>query len=80
MLTKTDKELKSMLHLCAMAAVRTIRTKGIIQDYYKRKILEGKSKMSALNAVRNKIVLIAFAVIKNNNLFDNKFQFSFEIS
>lgn len=72
-----DKDLKAMLHLCAMAAVRT---KGIIQDYYKRKILEGKSKMSALNAVRNKIVLIAFAVIKNNNLFDNKFQFSFEIS
>jgi transposase len=72
-----DKELKAMLHLCAMAS---IRTKGIIQDYYQRKVLEGKSKMSALNAVRNKIVLIAFSVIKNNNLFDNNFQFSFEIS
>lgn len=72
-----DKDLKAMLHLCAMAS---IRTKGIIQDYYKRKVLEGKSKMSALNAVRNKIVLIAFSVIKNNNLFDNNFKFSFDIS
>lgn len=69
-----DKELKTTLHLAAMAA---IRTPGVIQDYYKRKIETGKSKMSALNAVRNKIVLIAFSVIKNNNLFDNNFQFSF---
>jgi transposase len=72
-----DKELKKMLHLAAMAA---IRTKGIIQDYYLRKQKEGKSKMSVLNAIRNKIALIAFAVIKNNKLFDNNHQFSFEIS
>jgi transposase len=70
-----DKELKATLHLAAMAA---IKSKGVVQDYYKRKIAEGKSKMSALNAVRNKIVLIAFALIKNNILFDNNFHFSFD--
>ncbi len=72
-----DKELKKMLHLAAMAAVRT---KGAIQDYYIRKQKEGKAKMSVLNAIRNKIALIAFAVIKNNKLFDKNHQFSFEIS
>jgi transposase len=72
-----DKQLKSMLHLAAMAAVRT---KGTIQDYYIRKQNEGKAKMSVLNAIRNKIALIAFAVIKNNKLFDKNHQFSFEIS
>jgi transposase len=72
-----DKQLKSMLHLAAMAAVRT---KGTIQDYYLRKQKEGKAKMSVLNAIRNKIALIAFAVVKNNKLFDKNYQFSFEIS
>jgi transposase len=59
-----------------MAAVRT---KGTIQDYYIRKQNEGKSKMSVLNAIRNKIASIAFAVTKNNKLFDKNHQFSFEI-
>jgi transposase len=72
-----DKEIKSMLHLAAMGA---IRTKGAIQDYYIRKQKEGKAKMSVLNAIRNKIALIAFAVIKNNKIFDKNHQFSFEIS
>jgi transposase len=72
-----DKELKTILHLAALAAVKT---KGVIQDYYKRKQEQGKPKMSALNAVRNKIALIAFAVIKNNKLFDKNYEFSFEIS
>lgn len=72
-----DKEIKKMLHLAAMGA---IRTKGTIQDYYIRKQKEGKAKMSVLNAIRNKIALIAFAVVKNNKLFDKNYQFSFEIS
>jgi hypothetical protein len=36
--------------------------------------------MSVLNAVRNKIASIAFAVIKNNKLFDKNHQFSFALS
>ena len=35
------------------------------QDYYYGKIEEGKSKMSVLNAVRNKLIHIAMALIKN---------------
>lgn len=42
--------LKSLFHLGAMS---TIRMKGELQDYYQRKVAEGKNKMLVLNAVRN---------------------------
>jgi len=57
-----DKAIKAVLHLAAMSA---IRLKNELRDYYLRKVAEGKSKMSALNAVRNKIVHRIFAVVKN---------------
>lgn len=57
-----DKAIKSVLHLAAMSA---IRLKNDLREYYLRKIGEGKNKMSALNAVRNKIVHRIFAVIKH---------------
>ena len=56
-----DKAIKAVLHLAAMSA---IRLKNDLREYYLRKIAEGKNKMSALNAVRNKIVHRIFAVIK----------------
>lgn len=56
-----DKALKTVLHLAAMSA---IRLKNDLRDYYQRKVVQGKNKMSALNAVRNKIVHRIFAVIK----------------
>jgi transposase len=57
-----DKAIKSVLHLAAMSA---IRLKNDLGEYFKRKIDEGKNKMSVLNAVRNKIIHRIFAVIKN---------------
>jgi len=56
-----DKALKTILHLAAMSA---IRLENDLRAYYQRKVEEGKNKMSALNAVRNKIVHRIFAVIK----------------
>lgn len=56
-----DKALKATLHLAAMSA---IRLENDLKIYYQRKVQEGKNKMSALNAVRNKIVHRIFAVIK----------------
>lgn len=38
-----DKDMKSLLHLSAMGA---IRTKGELQDYYQRKVKEGKNKIN----------------------------------
>ena len=56
-----NKTLKKLLHMAAMAA---IRVDVEIKAYYKRKVEEGKNKMSVLNAVRNKLVQRIMAVLK----------------
>lgn len=66
-----DKELKRLLHLAALAAVKV---KGRFKDYYERKLKEGKPKMLILNNVRNKIVQTMYAVVKNNILYDENFK------
>jgi transposase len=63
-----DKAIKTVLHLAAMSA---IRLKNDLSEYYRRKVAEGKNKMSVLNAVRNKIVHRIFAVIKNQQPYQN---------
>ncbi|HEX8607884.1 MAG TPA: IS110 family transposase [Pedobacter sp.] len=63
-----DKAIKAVLHLAAMSA---IRLKNDLQHYYRRKVAEGKNKMSALNAVRNKIIHRIFAVIKKQQPYKN---------
>ena len=64
-----DKSLKKLLHLGAMSAIRLDNDLAI---YFKRKVAQGKNKMSVLNAVRNKIIHIVFALIKNQNLYQNR--------
>lgn len=63
-----DKTLKSLLHMGAMSA---IRLNNDLRVYYQRKVAEGKNKMSVLNAVRNKIIHRACAVIKNQTPYQN---------
>ncbi|PKQ46020.1 IS110 family RNA-guided transposase [Confluentibacter flavum] len=63
-----DKELKKVLHLAAMSA---IRLENDLRVYYLRKIEEGKNKMSILNAIRNKIIHRIFALIKNQTFYKN---------
>jgi len=46
---------------------------GELREYYLRKVAEGKNKMSVLNAIRGKIVLRIFAVIKNNRLYEKNY-------
>jgi len=57
-----DKSMKCTLHLAAMSA---IRLENDLTHYYRRKVAEGKNKMSVINAVRNKIIHRIFAVIKS---------------
>ena len=66
--TYADKSMKSILHLAAMSA---IRFDNKFRDYYRRKVDEGKNKMSVLNAVRNKIVHTIFALIKNQATYQD---------
>lgn len=61
-----DKTLKKLLH---MAAMRAVRLKGDLQDYYQRKVREGKNKMLVLNAVRNKIVARMCATVNNKRIY-----------
>lgn len=61
-----NKNLKTLLHLCAMSAIKYVQE---IKDYFDRKVQEGKHKMSVINAIRNKLVLRVFAVIRNDKPF-----------
>jgi transposase len=65
-----NKNLKALLHLCAMSSIKYVSE---LKNYFNRKVEEGKNKMSIINAIRNKLVLRAFAVIKNDTPFvENK--------
>src|SRR5688500_5639405 len=58
-----NKNLKALLHLCALSSIRYVAE---LKHYFNRKVKEGKQKMSIVNAIRNKLVLRAFSVIKND--------------
>ena len=68
-----NKDIKKMLHLAALV---TIRKNNIIHDYFNRKVQQGKNKMSIINAIRNKLIHILFACIKNNTTYQKKYQHS----
>ena len=57
-----NKELKQLLHMCALTSIKIIKSLKIIIN---EKKLEDKHAMSILNAIKNKLVLRAFAVVKN---------------
>jgi len=72
---RADKTIKALLHMAALA-VATRKKEGELQVYYARKVAEGKNKMSVLNAVRAKLVLRMFAVIKNNQQYKQNYDFA----
>lgn len=55
-----NKKLKCNLHMASLSAVKV---DADLKAYYERKILEGKNKMSVLNAVRNKLLARVIAVV-----------------
>ncbi|UYF72048.1 IS110 family RNA-guided transposase [Acinetobacter ursingii] len=58
-----------------MAAVVAIQHNPHIKIMYNRLINNGKSKMSALCAAMRKLIHIAFAVLKHNTPYDEKYAF-----
>lgn len=66
-----NKDLKKLLHLSAMSAIKNYPE---FRQYYERKKAEGKHAMSILNAIRNKIVLRAVAVINNQMRYVDNYQ------
>lgn len=66
-----NKKMKSLLHTCAMQAIRHDEK---IRLYYERKtVIEKKSKMSTINAVRNKLILIIFACINQDRCYSKDY-------
>lgn len=57
-----NKDLKKMLHLNALTAIKYYPE---FRQYFDRKKAEGKHSMCILNAIRNKIVLRVVAVVNN---------------
>ena len=70
---RADHQLKALLHQCAKAAATRCKS-GHFTEYYKRKVAEGKSKTSVLNAVAAKLVLTAFAVVRDNTPYEKNFK------
>jgi transposase len=73
---RADKSIKTLLHMAALS-VATRQKSGDLHEYYTRKVAEGKNKMLVLNAVRAKLVLRMFAVIKFNVFYDKNHAFEF---
>lgn len=62
----SNKELKTLLHMCALSAIKNYEE---FRNYYDRKVNEGKHSNSVLNAICNKIVLRVAAVVNNQETY-----------
>jgi len=65
-----NKKLKSLLHMCALNAVRYDPQ---LKLYYQRKVEEGKHKMNVLNNVKNKLRHRIYAVISTGQEYDKNY-------
>ncbi len=63
-----NREGKALLHQCSLSAVKC---NPEMKAYYERRLEIGKSKMSTLNIIRNKLVARAFAVIARGTPYVN---------
>lgn len=56
-----NKELKSIINMCAVSA---IKYNPEMEQYYAKRIEQGKNKMSTINIVRNKLISRVFAAVR----------------
>jgi transposase len=67
-----DKGMKTLLDLAAKSAIQYDKE---LQEYFLKRTQRGKSKMSTINVVRNKLLYRMFAIIKRQTPFiDNYLQ------
>ncbi len=69
---RANSRLKPLL---TMGALSLLGGKNEIYEYYQRKILEGKPHLSVMNAIRNKLILRIFAVVRNDTTYVPDFEF-----
>lgn len=68
-----DKKLKALLTMAALSAKRNDKE---MNEYYERKVKDGKNKMLVMNAIRCKILSRVFAVIERQSPFVNTHKFA----
>jgi transposase len=61
-----DKDMKTKLDLAAKSAIQNDKE---LKAYYLKRTAAGKSKMSTINIVRNKIIYRMFAIVKRQTPF-----------
>lgn len=71
-----NKRLKTALHMAALSAMKLDKE---LKNFYERKVAEGKSKMSVINAIRNKLIHRIFAVVKRQTPYQKDYQPVFNI-
>ena len=68
-----NRQIKAMLTQAALSAVKF---NPLIAEYYGRLIEAGKKKQVALNNVKNKLVHLVTAMVKNRRFFDPEYRIS----
>ena len=68
-----NKKLKAIINMCAISA---IQHNPEMKLYYHKRIEQGKSKMSTVNIIRNKLIARVFAVVKRQTPYVDTFKFA----
>ena len=68
-----NRQIKAMLSQAALSAARF---NPVIASYYSRLIAKGKKRQIVLNNVKNKLVHIVTAMVRNKQLFDKDYKIS----
>ena len=69
---KANKSVKTLLHMSALTAICYNED---LKKYYERKVKENKNKMLIINAVRNKLLQRIYACVRENRLYQKKYDF-----
>jgi transposase len=65
-----NKKMKSLLDVAAKCCISFDKE---LKEYYSKRIAAGKSKMSSINVVRNKLIYRMFAVVKRGTPFEKEY-------
>ena len=68
-----NKKIKSLIHMCAISS---IQHNAEMKKYYESRVEKGKSKMSTINIIRNKLIARIFAVINRQTPYVDTMKFA----
>lgn len=68
-----NKRIKALIHMCAVSA---IQHNPEMKNYYDKRVKIGKSKMSTINIIRNKLIARIFAVVNRQTPYVNTMKFA----